>query len=317
MTPKSRSIHEARFPEIRSLIRGARTEDLIIHVEPLDKDALYREVVWNSETAVYDANRPNQAGIVSERVYRTVKTANGYQLESPYERLPRHLSGGFLRHLAKIDNPCERIVVWQQIAWYEAQEGQRPIVSGRRLGTETRVDVYLPPKTGIQRLLLETDVSKNVRLTSPIIDSIRVEVSMETHKSGKFADWQEMEKAVDRLRTIAAEFQFGAYFHGLREVAMATNCHKLAGEVGGFRVGVEFEGKRLRVVVENGDVTVAFSGDPNRDDPCFTIANSDFTLDEAHTLTKEFVRAWKAPYRPIPQPAMFGILRPTDNAPAA
>lgn len=307
-----------RFPEIKPLVKGVRPEDLTIHVEPLDASALYREVVWASGTAVYDEKRPNQAGIVTERVYRTVQTAEGHKLEAPNGgKRPSHLSGFFLRHLAQVENPCKRIVVWQQIAWYETQEGQRPLESGRRLGTEIRIDVYLAPKTGIERLLAETDVSKNVRLTTPLVDSMMIEVGMDTHRTGSFADADKMEKAVKRLSSIAKTFEFGAYFHGLREVLKMSKRSGMAGEIDGFSIRTKTEGRHTKIVIEKGDVTVEFEGDVNIDDPGFNISNSGFTLDEAETLTTEFVRAWKKLYKPFPQPAMLGVLRPTDNAPMA
>lgn len=318
MKPQNIKNQTTRFPEIKPLVKGVNPEDLFIHVEPLDGNALYREVVWASGTAVYDDKRPNQAGIVTERVFRTVQTAEGHKLEAPNGgKRPNHLTGFFLRHLAQVENSCKRIIVWQQIAWYETQEGQRPLESGRRLGTEIRIDVYLAPKTGIERLLAETDVSKNVRLTPSLVDSIMIEVGMDTHRCGGFDDADKMEKAVARLTSIADTFAFGAYFHGLREVLKISKCLKMAGDVEGFAIRTKTEGKRTKISIEKDDVAVEFEGDVNLDDPAFHVSNSGFTLDEAEKLTTEFVKAWKKLYRPLPQPAMFGILRPTDNAPMA
>ena len=318
MKPQNIRNQSARFPEIKPLIKGVNPEDLTIHVEPLDANALYREVVWASGTAVYDEKRPHQAGIVTERVYRTVQTSEGHVLENPNGgKRPTHLAGFFLRHLAQIENPCKRVVVWQQIAWYETQEGQRPLESGRRFGTEVRIDVYLAPKTGVERLLAETDVSKNVRLTAPLVDSMMIEVGMETHRTGNLSDADKMEKAVGRLSSIAKAFEFGAYFHGLREVLKMSKCVKMSGEVEGFSIRTKTEGKRTKIAIEKDDVSVEFEGDVNLDDPGFGISNSGFTLDEAEKLTTEFVKAWKRLYRPLPQPTMFGVLRPTDNAPMA
>lgn len=319
MNPQGVKNQTARFPEIKTLIKGIRPENLVIHVEPLDKDALYREVAWASGTVIYDDNRPDQAGIVTERVYRTVQTAEGHKLEAPFgDKSPRHLSGFFLRHLAKVEEPFKRIVVWQHVAWYETQEGQRPVESGRRIGNEVRIDVYLVPKTGMDRLLLETDVSKNVRLTNALVNSMMIEMEMGTLRNSGFSDADKMEKAVERLDSIAKTFQFGAYFHGLREIIKISSSAKLAGEINGFSVRTTCEeGKRTKVVIEKNDVAVEFEGNVERDNPAFSVSNSGFTLDEAQELTSEFVKEWKKLYVPDVDFTMFSTLKPVDNAPMA
>ncbi len=318
MKPQNVKAKLAQFPEIKPLVKGVHPDDLIIHVEPLDKSALYREVVWASGTAIYDPNRPHQAGIVTERVYRTVRTAEGHELEVPNGgKRPTSLTGFFLRHLAQIENPCKRVIVWQQIVWYETQEGQRPLESGRRFGTEIRIDVYLPPKTGIERLLAETNLSKNVRLTPPLLSSMMMEVEMGMHRTFGHSDAANMEKAVERFREIAETFQFGAYFHGLREVAEARSPGKSEGVVEGYRVSTATEGNRIKVTIERDDVCVELSGIRGLDNPKFAISNEGFTLDEADALVTGFVGAWKKSYRPVAQSELLDILRPADGAPMA
>lgn len=310
--------HVARFPEIKPLIKGVNPENLVIHVEPMDKNALYREVAWASGTAIYDKNRPNQAGLITERAYRTVREADGHKLEIPNDgKPPRHLAGFFLRHLARVEEPCKRVIVWQQIVWYETQEGQRPLESGRKFDTEVRIDVYLPPKTGVTRLFQETDVSKNVRLSPQMLDSILIEVGMGTHKAGNLPDAENMENAAKRLRSIAKAFQFGAYFRGLRETMEVSCSRECEGKIGDYAIRTAIENSRLRVVLERGNVSVEFTGSRTCDDPNFTISNAGFTLDEADTLTSGFVKAWKELYWPNPQPGMLEILLPVDNAPMA
>lgn len=319
MTPQNRKVQEARFPEIKALTKGVRSEDLVIHVEPLDREALYREVVWNSGTTIYDPKRPGQAGIMSERVYRVSQGAEGHALEPVnVDKKSRSLPEFFLRNIARVQDPCKRTIVWQQVTWFETTEAQRPVESGRCVGTEVRIDIYLPPKTGMERLLVETDASKNVRLSSGIINSILIWGAMGHYlPKGEINDGPALLAAVERLEEIAQTFQFGAYLRGLREVVESTASQTSRGRLGDFEITCQKSPKLVTIRIESGDSALSFCGDMSKDDPKFAINNSDFTLDEADALAKVFVTEWKKLHKPLPQPAMFGILRPSDNAPMA
>lgn len=323
MKPQNVKTQTARFPEIKPLIKGIRPEDLVIHVEPLDKNALYREVALTTNS-VYDAARPDEEGLYEERVYRTERPFGSHVLVpvvSTRER-PVRLAGEFLRHLADVENPCPRIVVCRKTVWFETTERQLPVGSGRKTGCEIRIDVYLPPKSGMERLLEEADVSRNVRLNPEKLWMMEAFTNGYGSVGAKGSDKPRMKEALDRLLRIEAEFQFGAYLRGLREAVVSTfgGAQVLAGKVGDFdlRVHHDYKGSGAHVSIANESTKVNFRISVLRDDdPKIVIVEHDFVLDEAAHLVSEFVKAWKKLYKPIPQPAMFGILRPTDNAPMA
>lgn len=313
----------ARFPEIKALIKGVRPEDLVIHVEPLDKTALYREIA-STTNSVYDSARPDEEGLYEERVYRTERPLGSHVLvpvTATRER-PIRLAGEFLRHIADVESPCPRIVVCRKTVWFETTERQLPVGCGRKTGHEVRIDVYLPPKSGMERLLEEADVSKNVRLNPEKLWMMEAFTNGYGSVGAKGSDKHRMKEALERVMRLEAEFQFGAYLRGLREAVVSTvgGVSVFAGKVGDFdlRVRHDFGASGAHVSISNETTKVNFRISVlGNDDPKIVIVEPDFTLDEAAHLVREFVAAWKKLYKPLPQPAMFGILRPSDNAPMA
>lgn len=321
MKPQNIKIQTARFPEIKSLIRRVRPEDLVIHVEPLDKNALYREIA-STTNSVYDSARPDEEGLYEERVYRAERPEGLYVLVpviSTRER-PVRLAGEFLRHLADVENPCPRIVVCRETVWFETTERQLPIGYGRKTGHEVRIDVYLPPKSGMERLLEEADVSKNIRLNPEKLWMMKAFTNGYGSVGAKGSDMTRMQEALKRVEQLESLFQFGAYLKGLREAVVVASDDRrvLVGKIGDLDLRVEYEASGANVFIANESTKINFRVNVlSNDDPKIVIVEPDFTLDEAAHLVREFVKAWKKLYKPLPQPAMFGILRPADNAPMA
>lgn len=311
----------ARFPEIKPLIKGVRPEDLVIHVEPLDKNALYR-VIASTTNTVYDSARPGEEGLYEERVYRTERPEGLYVLVpiTANRKRPALRSSEFLRHIAGVENPCPRIVVCRKTVWFETTERQLPVGSGRKTGCEVRIDVYLPPKSGMARLLEEADVSSNVRLNSEMLGIMEAPSNDFPCVGSMGSDLPRIKHALVRMGEIEWFFQFGAYLRGLREAVIATsgNVRVFAGKIGDFDLRVHYERSGATIVIGNETSKASFCVSVlEHDDPKIFLVDHDFTIDEAECLVSGFVKAWKKLYKPIPQPAMFGILRPTDNAPMA
>lgn len=307
----------AQFPEIKSLVQGVNPEHLVIHVEPLDRNALYREIV-SVPTVIYDSARPHEEGLYEERVYRSERPDGLYVLVPSHgnRERPVRKSGEFLRHVADMENPCPRIVVFRQTVWFGTSEQQLPVGSGPKTGKEVRIDIYKPPKSGISNLLEEANVSKNIRLTKGAIELLNAFARGYPSVGSMGNDLLRMRTAVARIYSLAKEFQFGAYLHGLREAVRSARAPKTLGKVGDYSVSVERIRNEASVSVEWNDILVTFVvPDVEADNPKISVSNADFTLDEAANLTQGFVKAWKSLYKPIPQPAMFDVLRPENTAP--
>lgn len=313
MTPRNRKTLEARFPEIKSLTKGVPSENLTIHVETMCGQNLYRVFSRARESVqIYDDSRPDQAGISKETVYRTNRTDNGWGLDPTFIN---GRMGEFFRHIADIDTPWQRIVVCKATFWFETTEKQLPLESGRRTGIDVRIDVFLPPKGGIGSLLEETDVSKNVRLSGEILDVLNMNALGLPNARFK-TDAHQLIRAFERVGEIAHDFQFGAYLRGLRETVEVA-AEKSCGEVGEFKIACHRTGVCVTVEIRKGNSVVELAGSVWDDDPKFSVVGGNFTLDEGTAIVRGFVAEWKKLYRPLPQPAMFGKLRPMDLAPMA
>ncbi len=317
MKPQNIKALTTQFPEIKPLVRGVDPEHLVIHVEPLDRNALYREII-SVPTVIYDSARPHEEGLYEERAYRSERPEGLHVLVATDGNRARPIRkpGEFLRHVADMENPCARIVVLRQTVWFETTERQLPVGSGRKTGKEVRIDIYKPPKCGISNLLEEADVSRNIRLSEGAIDLLATFARGYPSVGSMGSDLPRMKTALARMKSVAEEFQFGAYLHGLREAVRSARASKTFGEIGGYRVSVERIRNEASISIERNDALLTFRiPDVETDHPRVAISNADFTLDEAAHLTQGFVKAWKSLYKPIPQPAMFDVLRSADNAP--
>lgn len=320
MKRKSLQAMLLRFPELEPLVREARAEDVIVHVEPMDRAGLYRKIIPRY-VGMFDTGRPGQVGISQESVYVSSEKSPALvekRLSDPrsprtpftYERFLGYVSGLY----SELPDPDQRVVVAQWIHWYDQPEDQRPIQNGRKLGQTVRIDVYLQPKDGLALLLESSDLSKNVCLSWK--DAMRMwtdSLQGKRRPEGRMSQESIRSQLVgQRVENMLHNMLFGAYFRGIREAAAANPGWKSSGTIGEYSIRTWTTGDKLDVLIGSSDLEVTFQFSRDLDFPYPVLSGGEFALDDAEELVNGFVATWKKLWQPIPQPAMQRALRPVQ-----
>ena len=162
---------------------------------------------------------------------------------------------------------------------------------------EIYLTLYLPPKKGIQTLLKQTDLMKNVR------------VDMNDIIKGVLNNEQDFEVLNKKLEELSTDFMFSVFVRGLDKVIIECPKRGMSGKFGNVTLRSWHMCGSIMMTFEQGSSQITLQGNDG-DNPGVYVKSINATFPDAKDIIDTVITEWKKLKTPE---EMKNLYKPDDN----